>query len=90
MTEKLYVSIWKKRTLANGEKCSGASKERTVMSSENNRQRHNADVLLKQKWPLQPNHIIQVVKFNFMMMRIMIMKRSWMIIILFLQMVRMK
>lgn len=40
MTEKLYVSTCKKRTLANGEKCSGASKERTVMSSENNRQRH--------------------------------------------------
>ena len=40
MTEKLYVSTWKKRTLANGEKCSGASKECTAMSSESNRQRH--------------------------------------------------
>ncbi|XP_044166630.1 DNA excision repair protein ERCC-6-like 2 isoform X4 [Acropora millepora] len=38
--EKLYVSTWKKGTLASGEKCSGASKEHTVMSSENNRQRH--------------------------------------------------
>ncbi|KAK2569891.1 hypothetical protein P5673_005747 [Acropora cervicornis] len=40
MKEKLYVSTWKKRTLANGEKCSGASKECTAMSSESNRQRH--------------------------------------------------
>lgn len=40
MKEKLYVSTWKKRTLGNGEKCSGASKEFTTMSSENNRQRH--------------------------------------------------
>ena len=40
MTEKLCVSTWKKGTLASGEKCSGASKEHTVMSSENNRQRH--------------------------------------------------
>ena len=40
MTEKLNYLHLKKRTLANGEKCSEASKEHTVMSSENNRQRH--------------------------------------------------
>jgi len=40
MTEKLCLSNCKKRTLANGEKCSGATKECTAMSSENNRQRH--------------------------------------------------
>ena len=40
MTEKLNYAHLKKRTMANGEKCSVASKEHTVMSSENNRQRH--------------------------------------------------
>ena len=40
MTEKLNYVHLKKRTLANGEKCSEASKKHTVMSAENNRQRH--------------------------------------------------
>ncbi|XP_044166652.1 uncharacterized protein LOC114975110 [Acropora millepora] len=38
--EKLNYVHLKKRTLANGEKCSEASKKHTVMSAENNRQRH--------------------------------------------------